>query len=80
MNRGFSTYLDLLRFGAAVVVLMSHYGYERMSGGRWLWIRDLNLGSDAVIVFFVLSGFVIAHVAARPEAAMGRSRLIVSRV
>ena len=72
MTRGFSTYLDVLRFGAAVVVLMSHYGYERMSDGRWLWIRELNLGSDAVIVFFVLSGFVIAHVAARPEAAMGR--------
>ena len=72
MTRGFSTYLDLLRFGAAVVVLLSHFGYERISDGRWLWVRDLNLGSDAVIIFFVLSGYVIAHVAARPSSTMGR--------
>lgn len=71
MNKGFSAYLDLMRFGAAVIVLLSHYGYERISEGRWLWIRELNLGSDAVIVFFVLSGFVIAFVAARSDASMG---------
>lgn len=71
MNKGFSTYLDLLRFVAAVIVLLSHYGFERMSDGRWLWMRELNLGSDAVIVFFVLSGFVIAFVAARPGATIG---------
>lgn len=71
MSRGFSTYLDLLRFSAAVIVFLSHYGYQRMSEGRWYWLREWNLGSDAVIVFFVLSGFVIAHVAARPGAALG---------
>ncbi|RKF15115.1 acyltransferase [Roseovarius spongiae] len=65
MSRGFSTYLDLLRFGAALVVLLSHFGYARYSGGRWLWVRELNLGSDAVVVFFVLSGLVIALVADR---------------
>lgn len=70
MNRGFSAYLDLMRFGAAVIVLLSHYGFERMSEGRWLWIRELNLGSDAVIVFFVLSGFVIAFVANRSDASL----------
>jgi len=60
MKRGFSIYLDALRFIAALVVLASHMGYSRFTDGKMLWIRDLNLGSDAVILFFVLSGFVIA--------------------
>lgn len=71
MTRGLSIYLDLLRFGAAFVVLMSHFAYARYTDGRWLWIRELNLGSDAVIVFFVLSGLVIALVAARKQTGLG---------
>ncbi|WP_300376745.1 acyltransferase [Henriciella sp.] len=61
MSRGFSLYLDLVRFAAAVVVLFSHIAYERYSAGALAWVRDLNIGSDAVILFFVLSGFVIAY-------------------
>ena len=60
MNRGFSIYLDALRFVAALIVFASHMGYQRITDGKMLWIRELNLGSDAVILFFVLSGFVIA--------------------
>lgn len=71
MTRGFSLYLDFLRFGAAFIVLLSHIAYPRFSDGRWLWIRELNLGSDAVIVFFVLSGLVIAHVAKRKHSGLG---------
>lgn len=63
MNRGFSNYLDVLRFGAAFVVLISHFAYPRFTDGRHLWVRELNLGSDAVVLFFVLSGLVIAFVA-----------------
>lgn len=63
MNRGFSNYLDVLRFGAAFVVLISHFAYPRFTEGRHLWVRELNLGSDAVVLFFVLSGLVIAFVA-----------------
>jgi len=63
MTRGFSLYLDVLRSLAAVVVLISHMGYPRFTDGRWLWVRELNLGSDAVVVFFVLSGLVIAFTA-----------------
>ncbi len=36
-----------------------------------MWVRDLNIGSDAVIVFFVLSGFVIALVAAQKKGGFG---------
>nr|WP_309503487.1 hypothetical protein [uncultured Roseovarius sp.] len=71
MTAGFSTYLNLLRFGAAFIVLMSHFSYARYSGGRWLWIREFNFGSDAVVVFFVLSGLVIALVADRKRTGMG---------
>lgn len=61
MTRGFSIYLDAIRFLAAVMVLFSHVAYPRFSNGDLQWMRELNLGSDAVILFFVLSGFVIAY-------------------
>jgi len=72
MNRGFSLYLDLLRFGAAMVVLLSHFAYPRFTEGRYLWVRELNLGSDAVVVFFVLSGLVVAFSARTKDATLGR--------
>lgn len=59
MNRAFSIYLDLVRFVAAFLVYVYH------SNQRWL-VSDVlpmsNYGHSAVIVFFVLSGFVIAHI------------------
>lgn len=59
MNRSFSVYLDLVRFTAACLVYLYH------SNQRWL-VADIlpmsNYGHSAVIVFFVLSGFVIAYV------------------
>ncbi|WP_252177888.1 acyltransferase [Endozoicomonas sp. 4G] len=63
MNVRVSLYLDLLRFGAAFIVMLSHVAIERATGGVWQWVRDLRIGSDTVIVFFVLSGYVIAYVA-----------------
>lgn len=71
MGPGFSVYLNGLRFVAAMTVLLSHFAYPRFSDGLWLWVRDLNLGSDAVVVFFVLSGFVIALTAQRKDATLG---------
>jgi peptidoglycan/LPS O-acetylase OafA/YrhL len=72
MAPGLSTYLNALRFGAAMIVLLSHFAYPRFSDGVWLWVRELNLGSDAVVLFFVLSGFVIALTAERKDATLGR--------
>lgn len=71
MSPALSTYLNILRFFAALVVVLSHFAYPRFSDGAWLWLRDLNLGSDAVVVFFVLSGFVIALTAKRKDASFG---------
>lgn len=67
MSRSFSIYLDLVRFLAALVVFIVHAGYQRFTGGLpFLW-RLEDFGNDAVMVFFVLSGFVIAYVADQKE-------------
>ena len=59
MNRITSVYLDLVRFIAAVVVLLVHARHDRFTSG---WLAPFkNYGNDAVMVFFVLSGFVIAY-------------------
>lgn len=61
INNGMSLYLDLLRFLAAIAVVMSHV---------WrLIFPDFPLpwpGHAAVIVFFVISGYVIAFATDRP--------------
>ncbi|MEH6744313.1 acyltransferase family protein [Hyphomonas sp.] len=67
MNRGFSLYLDAVRLGAALMVVASHLAYARYTNGQFQWVRDLNIGSDAVVIFFVLSGFVIAHTTYRKD-------------
>jgi peptidoglycan/LPS O-acetylase OafA/YrhL len=62
MQRQLSSYMDLVRFLAAVVVLLAHASQLLFAG--------LPLpfpGKDAVIVFFVLSGFVIAYVAGEKD-------------
>ena len=63
MNKTVSLYLDLVRFCAAFAVFLSHFAFTRLTGGSYQWFREINFGSDAVIVFFVLSGFVITYVA-----------------
>ncbi len=65
MNRQFSVYLDLVRFLAALLVYVYH------SNQRFLIESVLpasNFGHSSVIVFFVLSGFVIAFVTATKES------------
>lgn len=63
LSVGLSGYLDMLRFGAAFMVVLSHLAYARFTEGHYGIIRELNLGSDAVVLFFVLSGFVITYAA-----------------
>ena len=64
LPRPFSVYLDLVRFLAACLVYLYH------SNQRWLVQPILpfsDYGHSAVIVFFVLSGYVIAYVAHEKE-------------
>jgi peptidoglycan/LPS O-acetylase OafA/YrhL len=60
MNRSLSLYLDLVRVFAALVVLTTHLAYRELSGGMLAPWR--LVGNDAVMIFFVLSGYVIAYV------------------
>ena len=67
MNRQTSTYLDLVRVLAALLVFLSHAAWQQSSGGL-LWQLEYY-GRDAVDVFFVLSGFVIAFAVDGREAS-----------
>ena len=58
MSRAFSLYLDAVRFTAAMLVLFFHANVIYRPG-----ILLTSLGHEAVVIFFVLSGFVIAYVA-----------------
>ena len=74
MKRGTSLYLDLVRFVAAVVVFLEHFREHTRNSFAAFWrshpflYAHLDSYSEiAVIVFFVLSGYVIAHVLATRE-------------
>lgn len=75
MNEDTSIYLDAVRFGAAMAVFLSHACGQRLTGGL-LWQLG-PYGTEAVDVFFVLSGFVIAYVHDTRERAP--MRFVVSR-
>ena len=66
MTNALSLYLDALRFGAAFIVFLSHFG--RVSGGLFWQMQPY--GRTAVLVFFVLSGFVIAWVTETKERTL----------
>jgi peptidoglycan/LPS O-acetylase OafA/YrhL len=59
MNRLVSVYLDLIRFSASLVVFFAHTNNPKFTNGFFSFFK--TYGNDAVIVFFVLSGFVIAY-------------------
>ncbi len=60
MQPQLSVYLDLCRFIAAVVVVLSHLTYFNIATGSWSESLPQS-GHDAVILFFLLSGYVIAY-------------------
>ncbi len=62
-----SLYLDAWRVVAALAVVLCHFSSRRMSGG--LFWQLTPYGAQAVDVFFVLSGYVIAFAADSREAA-----------
>ena len=61
MTQGFSAYLNALRFGAALVVLIGHWSYFTQDAAISAWILDRDIARDAVVIFFVMSGLVIAY-------------------
>lgn len=69
MNKHFSLYLDLLRFSAATLVVLSHFSQLGVVGGPMQHFLP-HLGREAVVVFFVLSGFVIAYTTSVKSASL----------
>lgn len=60
MNREVSLYLDIVRFAAAMMVMIGHVSGMRLTAG--LFWQAGPYGPEAVAIFFVLSGFVIGYV------------------
>lgn len=73
MNRSLSIYLDLIRFVAAIAVFFAHA--PSFIGG-YFW-QLASFGHQAVVVFFLLSGFVIAYVVEKKEKNL--STYIINR-
>lgn len=74
--------LDLIRFGAAMLVVAHHFGWAVWGGQRafpvtYEWLGAYTwFGFVGVEIFFVLSGFVIAYSAANSTASL----FLVNRV
>ena len=65
MNKQLSRYLDLLRAIAALLVLFAHLTDPTITDGA---VKGPNqIGYSSVMIFFVLSGYVISYVAAERE-------------
>ncbi|HXP12134.1 MAG TPA: acyltransferase [Stellaceae bacterium] len=62
MSRTYSLYLDAIRFLAAMLVMCTHVDLIGVRLGPLA-----HFGHDAVIVFFVLSGYVIAYTVDRRD-------------
>jgi peptidoglycan/LPS O-acetylase OafA/YrhL len=67
--RHFSAYLDLVRFSAAAGVLLFHIRAHRIGPDRLLSFFP-QVGHEFVIVFFVLSGYVIAATVDRKRGTL----------
>lgn len=65
MPSNFSAYLDIVRFLAAMVVFLGHASGVNWTGG-FLWQLG-PYGDTCVVIFFVLSGFVIGYVSDEKE-------------
>jgi peptidoglycan/LPS O-acetylase OafA/YrhL len=65
VSKELSGYLDSCRFFAAIAVILSHISQKIISGG-FLW-QLKSYGADAVVIFFVISGFVISYVVSERE-------------
>jgi peptidoglycan/LPS O-acetylase OafA/YrhL len=67
MSPALSRYLDVIRFGAALVVVLYHAWPIFFPAHPLPWP-----GHDGVVVFFVMSGFVIAYVVDRHRGGVGQ--------
>ena len=76
MEPQLSVYLDLCRFVAALVVVFAHLIHFDIATGAWAGWLPYN-GRDAVILFFLLSGYVISYTCEQKKDDL--SRYIIAR-
>jgi peptidoglycan/LPS O-acetylase OafA/YrhL len=76
LNPGTSWYLDVLRGAAAIVVLLGHAGQGFFSQGL-PWMP--KVAHEMVVIFFVLSGFVMSYVGP-PEKGKSTAAQLVSAI
>ena len=69
MNRPFSLLLDVIRFAAALLVFFHHAAIAKFGSG--LPYHFILTDREPVILFFVLSGFVIAYSAETKDRTPG---------
>lgn len=60
MTKQFSLYLDIVRFLAALFVVFTHYIQHGVVSPNFATFMP-DFGREAVVMFFVLSGYVIAY-------------------
>lgn len=73
ISRPMSLVLDVVRFAAAGLVLLHHAAFEKF--GVYLPWRLTQTGTEPVMAFFVLSGFVIAFAAETSDGTMSEFAL-----
>lgn len=66
LGEGFSLWLDITRLAAALAVVLFHLSIPQNGG----WFRVGAIGTNAVMIFFVLSGLVITYVADQKEPSL----------
>ena len=71
MPHYYSLYLDIVRFFAAVAVFLAHLASYPFTNGLF-WRPVGAFGDVAVIIFFVLSGYVIAYVTSTREKTISQ--------
>jgi len=64
ITRQASAALDLLRLSAALTVFLHHVNWLGLDGGALSWFRR-DVGHSAVVIFFVLSGYLISATSRR---------------
>ncbi len=69
MPHYFSLYLDIVRFAAALAVFLNHISSYPFTKD-YFWSPLSAFGGIAVIIFFVLSGYVIAYVTSNREKTL----------
>jgi peptidoglycan/LPS O-acetylase OafA/YrhL len=77
ISPAYSRYLDLLRGLAALTVALSHLQLFGVASSQFAWWLPAD-GHDAVVLFFILSGFVIAA-STKAKTAQGLRGYLLDR-